>query len=88
MLSIDRMNSLDEHAVAALARRIGLQLVRLGAGADDATWQSQELQAAPSGSGAIWQLVEPGSMTPVMPGGASTGVALGELADWLSFPWE
>jgi hypothetical protein len=34
-----------------------------------------------------YRLVEPHSMTPVLPGG-SAGADLAELEDWLLLPWE
>ncbi len=66
------MSAIREHAVSTMAHRIGLRLVQP---ADDA-------------GVSLYQLVEPSSMQPIYPGGGQNGVALEELEDWLSFPWE
>jgi hypothetical protein len=66
------MLAVREHRVCTLAHRIGLRLVRAS---DD------------SGS-PLYRLVEPHSMTPILPGNGATGADLAELEDWLQFPGE
>jgi hypothetical protein len=66
------MLAIHEHRVCALAHRMGLRLVR----ATDETGPP------------LYRLVEPHSMTPVLPGGCTAGTDLGELEDWLLMPWE
>ncbi|MCG6940232.1 MAG: hypothetical protein LJE69_03155 [Thiohalocapsa sp.] len=66
------MLAIREHRVCTLAHRIGLRLVR----ASDDTEQP------------LYRLVEPHSMTPVLPGDRAGGADLAELEDWLQFPWE
>jgi hypothetical protein len=36
----------------------------------------------------LYRLVEPHSMTPVLPGGPAGAADLAELEDWLQQPWE
>jgi hypothetical protein len=66
------MLAIHEHHVCTLAHRMGLRLVR-------ATDQTEP---------PLYRLVEPHSMTPVLPGGSAGGSDLGELEDWLQQPWE
>jgi hypothetical protein len=66
------MLAIHEHRVCNLAHRMGLRLVR----ASD--------QTEPP----LYRLVEPHSMTPVLPGGATSGADLAEIEDWLQLPWE
>jgi hypothetical protein len=66
------MSAIREHQVSTMAHRIGLRL----------------LQPPGEAGVSLYRLVEAFSMQPVYPGGNVPGVALDELEDWLSFPWE
>jgi hypothetical protein len=66
------MSAVHELHVDALAHRIGLRLRRVSTG----------------GGEPLYQLVEPSSMTPVLPAGGAEGARLHDLEDWLHFPWE
>ncbi|NBC13114.1 MAG: hypothetical protein GVY09_07155 [Gammaproteobacteria bacterium] len=64
--------AVHEHRVCTLAHRMGLRLVR----------------ATNDGGPPQYRLVEPHSMTPVLPGSAGAGADLAELEEWLQMPWE
>jgi hypothetical protein len=66
------MLAVHEHRVCTLAHRMGLRLLRVN---DDETQPPR------------YRLVEPHSMTPVLPGG-TVSADLEELEDWLLLPWE
>jgi hypothetical protein len=66
------MPAIHEHHVCTLAQRMGLRLVRA----------TDEVERP------LYRLVEPHSMTPVLPGGSATGADLEELEDWLQQPGE
>jgi hypothetical protein len=66
------MLATKEYRVCNLAQAMGLRLVR----AKDAT-------DAP-----LYRLVEPHSMTPILPGGGHGPVHLADLEGWLQHPWE
>ncbi len=65
------MLATKEYRVCNLAQAMGLRLVR----------------AADEADAPLYRLVEPHSMTPILPGGDG-GVHLADLEDWLQRPWE
>jgi hypothetical protein len=66
------MLATNEYRVCTLAQSMGLRLVRA---TDDA-------------EPPLYRLVEPKSMTPILPGGGGDGAYLADLEDWLQQPWE
>ena len=66
------MLATKEYRVCNLAQSMGLRLVR----------------AADKADGSLFRLVEPHSMTPILPAGGHAGAHLADLEDWLQRPWE
>lgn len=66
------MMAMHEQRVSHLADRLGLQLTR----------------APARSSTLLYRLVDPDTAMPVFPGGNGEGAPLGDLEDWLRFPWE
>ena len=66
------MLAIHEHRVCTLAQRMGLRLVRV----TGKTGQP------------LYRLVEPHSMTPVLPNHDARGTDLTKLEDWLQLPGE
>lgn len=66
------MLAIREHHVSTLAQQMGLRLVR----------------APNENKPPLYRLVEPHSMTPVLPGQSTRGSDLAELERWLQTQWQ